>query len=327
MAPSDLPWRTAVSPRFELFFALAATLRPIEVENATVAARWLGQTRRKFDQGMRRRMGALALAPAIWPILAAAPGMAALEDGADAVIAALDAMPPETLAQHCLRGLSPGDLALQEIRRRLREDAAGQHHAAVEALRRFDRLAFAALWRQIRPGLEEGAAAGRDSIRPGDWRGAETADETVFMPSVFAPHGYRLLFETEAGRRISVVLFQVASTAPPSEPPTETVRGSSASNPELIFQALGDATRFAVARLIARDPMTSAELARRLGVSKPTMAHHLRRLRDARLVIEERHGNSIMLSLDRRTIASLSGAAMTTLFDARPVTIRRSRRR
>ena len=63
-----MPSRILVSPRFELFLALAEVLRP-----ATDNALWLSQARRKLDQATRRRMGDLALAPAIWPALAAVP--------------------------------------------------------------------------------------------------------------------------------------------------------------------------------------------------------------------------------------------------------------
>jgi hypothetical protein len=50
-------------------------------------------------------------------------------------------------------------------------------------------------------------------------------------------------------------------------------------------------------------------------------------LRRARLVIEERRGNSILLRLDRNTIATLSTAALETLFaGGASIPIRRSRR-
>jgi len=95
-----------------------------------------------------------------------------------------------------------------------------------------------------------------------------------------------------------------------------------------VFQVLGDATRFAIASLIAREAMTSAALARRLGVATPTLTHHLHQLRAAGLVLEERRGTSILLSLDRRGIAGLSDAAMLHFFGAGPQgVLRRSRRR
>jgi DNA-binding transcriptional ArsR family regulator len=101
----------------------------------------------------------------------------------------------------------------------------------------------------------------------------------------------------------------------------------SMQDPEAVFRALGDATRYVIARLIAREPLTGAELARRLGVSGPTLTHHLKELRRARLVIEARRGNSILLSLDRSAIATFSAAALDSLFAAAPVAIRRSRRK
>jgi DNA-binding transcriptional ArsR family regulator len=294
-----MPRRIIVSPRFELFLAFAAVLRA-----GTGDPLWLTQARRKLDQATRRRLGDLALASGIWPAFAAVPEAAALDGDTDAVIAAFAQVPTEDFAQRCrlaLRNTAP-DPALARLRQRLDDDPAGLQRAAVDALRRFDRLAFAALWRRALADLEQAAAGAR----------ADSTDAIVF-PSLFGEHRFRF-------GDLNVL------TAPPERlvrAPSSTLP---ADDPAAVFRALGDATRYAIARLIAREALTGADLARRLGVSGPTLTHHLHQLRAARLVLEERRGNSILLQLDRRTIETLSATAAADLFGAQPIAIRRSRR-
>src|SRR6185369_8049613 len=278
-----------VSPRFELFLALAEILRP-DREGAV----WLHQARRKLDPAARRRMGDLALAPAFWLALAVVPGGEALDGDTDAVIAAFAALPAEDFARRCRDALPADDPdpAFARLLERLETDPAGLQQAAADALRRFDRLAFAALWRRTAPDLEEAARRGASPT--------EARDAIVF-PTLFGPHRFqfgKLVAITVPVERLQALRLQ--------SPPTQ--------DPEAVFRALGDATRYAIARLIAREPLTGAELARRLGVSSPTLTHHLKELRRAHLVIEARRGNSIRLSLDRNTIATLSTTALDSLF-------------
>jgi len=85
---------------------------------------------------------------------------------------------------------------------------------------------------------------------------------------------------------------------------------------ESVFRALGDTTRYAIASILARTPTTSAELARSLNVSKPTITHHVQTLRSAGLLRETPSGGSTKLSLSRETVAALSGAAIEQLFSS-----------
>jgi DNA-binding transcriptional ArsR family regulator len=292
--------RLIISPRFELFLALAELLRP-----GRDGEPWLQQARRKLDSATRRRMGDLALAPSFWRVLAVAPGSTALDGDVDDVIAALAALPVEDFAQRC-RAALPSQEADQPFTRlveRLDHDPAGLQQAATDALRRFDRLAFASLWRRAVPDLEEAAR-----------NGAAPEQGAIIFPTLFGEHRFQL------GKILALTISVDRLQAPRPQAP-------SAQDTEAVFRALGDATRYAIARLIAREPLTGAELARRLGVSGATLTHHLKELRRARLVIEARRGNSILLSLDRSTIATLSAAALDSLFAAAPVAIRRSRRK
>ena len=99
-------------------------------------------------------------------------------------------------------------------------------------------------------------------------------------------------------------------------------------DPSLVFRALGDTTRYAIASSIARTPMTSVELARAFGVSKPTISHHVQLLRSAGLIDETPAENGVLLALNKRVLERASGAAAREMFsdDEAPPVIRRSRR-
>ena len=85
-------------------------------------------------------------------------------------------------------------------------------------------------------------------------------------------------------------------------------------DPALIFKALGDNTRFALARLIGEESHTAAELAKILKVSKPTISHHVHLLREAGLLNENYTSGSVQLSLKRDVIEALSTVAVGQLF-------------
>jgi DNA-binding transcriptional ArsR family regulator len=95
----------------------------------------------------------------------------------------------------------------------------------------------------------------------------------------------------------------------------------------LVFRALGDATRFAIAHLLARRAMPAVELARQLHLSKPTVTHHLHFLRDAGLIEEQGEGGRKLLALRRDALEALSSRTVRRLFEADAVPPARSRRR
>jgi DNA-binding transcriptional ArsR family regulator len=87
-------------------------------------------------------------------------------------------------------------------------------------------------------------------------------------------------------------------------------------NAESVFRALGDTTRYAIASILARAPTTSADLARSLKVSKPTITHHVQALRAAGLIAETPTSGSTRLTLSRETVAAVSDAAVEQLFSS-----------
>lgn len=85
-------------------------------------------------------------------------------------------------------------------------------------------------------------------------------------------------------------------------------------DPALIFRALGNTTRFGIAILLARSPQTSVELARALSLSRPTISHHIHKLREAGLLKERPHKASILLELNRDTLEHLSDISIRALY-------------
>ena len=124
-----------------------------------------------------------------------------------------------------------------------------------------------------------------------------------------------------------------AAGEPEPAAPTEARRGLHAPLPAaggdvaLVFRALGDATRFAMANLLARRAMPAVELARQLHLSKPTVTHHLHFLRDAGLIEEQGEGGRKLLALKREALEALSSRTVRRLFEAEAVPLARSRRR
>jgi hypothetical protein len=99
-------------------------------------------------------------------------------------------------------------------------------------------------------------------------------------------------------------------------------------DPALVFKALGDTTRYAIATTLARTPMTSVELAKLFKVSKPTISHHVAHLRAANLLSDRPTEHGVVLSLNRRVLEKASAAAAGDMYSEQGPghVIKRSRR-
>jgi DNA-binding transcriptional ArsR family regulator len=64
------------------------------------------------------------------------------------------------------------------------------------------------------------------------------------------------------------------------------------------FRALADETRREILRLLRDGPLSSGDIAVRFNSSWPTISRHLAVLRDAGLVVTERHGQEIRYELN-----------------------------
>ena len=71
------------------------------------------------------------------------------------------------------------------------------------------------------------------------------------------------------------------------------------------FAALGDPTRLQVFMLISRSPLSVAEVAARLPVSRPAVSQHLKVLADAGLVQRESAGTRNLYRPDSDGVATL----------------------
>lgn len=71
------------------------------------------------------------------------------------------------------------------------------------------------------------------------------------------------------------------------------------------FAALGDPTRLQVYSLIARAPLSVAQVAERLPVSRPAVSQHLKVLSDAGLVLRDSVGTRNLYRPDTEGIATM----------------------
>jgi len=148
----------------------------------------------------------------------------------------------------------------------------------------------------------------------------DRVDRLYIIPSGFNTRRWWAKYETRP-ERFSLYFPIARDAASPNRlveddwATQEPARGSRHTvSAESVFRALGDTTRYAIASVLARTPTTSAELARSLKVSKPTITHHVQTLRAAGLIEEEPSGGSTRLSLNRETVAALSNVAVEQLF-------------
>lgn len=101
------------------------------------------------------------------------------------------------------------------------------------------------------------------------------------IPSAFNDKRYWTAYETKQGTFAYFPYFDPAIEAPKIKISGKTSYKEPSLDIAYIFKALGDPTRFAIITRIAQQPSTATELAKQLGVSKPTISHHVHTLRDA----------------------------------------------
>ena len=265
----------------------------------------------------------------------------------------------ELLTAFGLKPYDAGSASVRVINSLLKEPAPFRDNLT-SILRSFWDDGFHADWNEIEPALRD------ESFRMRDIRDEETSslgvqlnlpvslddvaqevrskagtairyqqiERCYVIPSAFNTRKWWTKYETGAGK--AILYFPVArdlelannlarqeTAVTVGEPPRRRE-----INAESVFRALGDTTRYAIASILARTPTTSAELARSLKVSKPTITHHVQAMRSAGLIRETPSGGSTKLSLSRDTVAALSGAAMEQLFSARgELTLETTRRR
>ena len=80
------------------------------------------------------------------------------------------------------------------------------------------------------------------------------------------------------------------------------------------FQALSDATRREILRLLRQREMTAGELAEQFQLAPSTLSGHFNVLKNAGLIVAEKNGTSIIYSLNT-SVVEQTVAAVLELFD------------
>lgn len=80
-----------------------------------------------------------------------------------------------------------------------------------------------------------------------------------------------------------------------------------------VFRALGDPTRREILRLLRSGDMSAGEISERVTVARSTLSGHLNVLKEARLVIAERYGTTIVYSLNVAVYEEMAAAVMDLL--------------
>lgn len=78
----------------------------------------------------------------------------------------------------------------------------------------------------------------------------------------------------------------------------------------LFHKALADPTRIRILSLLARGPLHGQALAGKLGISPPTVTHHMSKLREAGLVKERREKNTVYFYLQEHVLRQKAQAVL-----------------
>lgn len=392
------PIEFAVTPRFDIFYALYSLTSSAPTKVAAWKDRALLRLPRDFDRVAKR----VAPVPLFWPLLADSLQGIPGELSFDEVIAGLGSLPGKAFQENLLAGIFHDHEivdSLVEGRRTLRQvladdnaesanlltafglrpytsgsraanaiaaliaDAEAYRDELILILQRFWQTGFRRDWTALEPQLRAVAFRMKDTqerervgalaeslklpVRVDEDTRAffskntrvatfEKVDRCYILPSAFNVGRWWAKYNSSAGRvrlyfpvlAADVSANEIVNNPAVHEPKSQLA--DSAVNAELVFRALGDTTRYAIASILAQSPTTSADLARRLEMSKPTITHHIQALRAAGLVISASHGGSVQLTLNRETIRRVSDAAVEQLFsgdaDRELATTRRRRK-
>jgi ArsR family transcriptional regulator len=105
---------------------------------------------------------------------------------------------------------------------------------------------------------------------------------------------------------MSVELSLISCCAPLSAPTLSTEEAESTA---ALFKALGDPARVRIVNLLASrgGEVCACEFEPALGLSQPTVSHHLKKLTDAGLLDREQRGKWAYFSINSEAAARLAG--------------------
>ena len=378
--PENIAIHVAVTPRFEVFYALQA----LHGTTAEHLQGWRREAQRRLTPRVRSSLARVAPSPLMWPLLADALRDSSPAPGFTEMMADLRGMRDYAFQKAVLRGVfkTPGfaerliakkatlaaTVALEAETQerllsllglhpfasrsgsaaafgRLVNDPSGYREEVVNVIVSFWGSGFAETWSTLEPQMRDRARAlrqlaardgiaefarvsglpiviGDDEVRGvrGNARVARNDVEGIHViPSAFNTAKLWAAY-SDANKKTRFFVPVLDATLQPDT--------MISINPALVFGALGDTTRYAIATTIARKPMTSVDLARAFDVSKPTISHHVHLLRAAGLLEETHTESGTLLALNRRMLERSSGAAAREMFSDQDHTksIKRTRR-
>jgi len=176
------------------------------------------------------------------------------------------------------------------------------------SLEEFARLAL------LRVEMDEGKGLMK-AVRGGYALPLKHLAKAVILPSAFNDGRHWTTYEEDPNAVVAFFpYFDPAISLSPFSAGGDVEAEEPEMDPALIFKALGDTTRYAMVSLLAKDPLTSADLARILGLSRPTVSHHIHVLREAGLLEKKAKGNTLLISLRGEVFENLSELVMRKLF-------------
>jgi DNA-binding transcriptional ArsR family regulator len=368
----------AVTPRFEIFYALQA----LESGTGERLAGWRREMERRIPARARTEIARVAPSPLMWPLLADALREQPPSISFPQMISALHAMDDAAFQRAVLGGVFKTEGAVNglmsgrtsfkrtvtaEVRTqqkllgllglhpfdinnasayafdRIVSQPSTYRAEMLGALEMFWQVGFGDTWTALAAQMTTSARAMKAAISRKGFMvfaaerklpAAINAPDTTaihVIPSAF--NVARLWAAYKDSHERTVFYIPVLDTGLSSA--IGNARESRASepaapavDPSLVFKALGDTTRYAIATTLARSPMTSVDLARLFKVSKPTISHHVAQLRAANLLLERQTESGIVLSLNRRVLEKASDAAAADMYspDGPDHVVKRSRR-
>lgn len=339
MDTEKLPLEVEISPRFEIFYALHKAFAPA----TGLTDKWRRSARSRLGARVESDAHDVAPHPLMWAVLADSVLQAKHIAGFEEIIETIETQSADELRGTILSGVPdvPGaDLAAAF--ERLLADADDYRSRLVAVLRAFWSRVFEEDFRAIVPELNRqgrqlrSASANATAANVGSRLGIPIAvnEETATLAAgrggysvplarvgrvLVLPSAFNLnrWWTKREGDTVDLFFPVSDGTITPNDAISQGNRSAEIAvteevKPEVVFRALGDTTRYAIASILARSPMTPSELARQLKVSKPTITHHVHSLRDAGLIVEG--GDGGRLALDRSKLEQLSGAAVSALF-------------
>ena len=215
----------------------------------------------------------------------------------------------------------------------------------VTALEMFWQIGFSETWSDLEPQMQNSARTMRSQISKYGLaafiassgmpvhleRAGLVASHVHLMPSLFNVSRLWAAYHDSHERftfYVPVLHPNLTVGDRRKRPGDRPARETTAIEPAIVFKALGDTTRYAIATTLARTPMTSVELAKLFKVSKPTISHHVALLRDAGLLNERQTENGSVLALNRRALERASSSAAAEMYseDGPGHVVKRSRR-